>query len=57
MSAAEEIKSVKDMVSAEEWQLRLDLAATYRLIAMHGWDDMISDDARWSIWPDFSGQA
>ena len=29
------------MVSAEEWQLRVDLAATYRLIALHGWDDMI----------------
>jgi ribulose-5-phosphate 4-epimerase/fuculose-1-phosphate aldolase len=41
MSAAEEIKSVKDLVSAEEWQLRVDLAATYRLIAMYGWDDMI----------------
>ena len=41
MSAAEEIKNVQDMVSAEEWQLRVDLAATYRLIAMYGWDDMI----------------
>ena len=41
MSAAEEIKSVKDLVSAEEWALRVDLAATYRLIAMYGWDDMI----------------
>ena len=41
MSAAEEIKSVKDQVSAEEWQLRVDLAATYRLVAMYGWDDMI----------------
>ena len=41
MSAAEEITSVKDMVSEEEWQLRVDLAATYRLVAMHGWDDMI----------------
>lgn len=41
MSAAEEIKGVKDIVSAEEWQLRVDLAATYRLIAMYGWDDMI----------------
>lgn len=41
MSAAEEIKSVRDQVSAEEWQLRVDLAATYRLVAMHGWDDMI----------------
>ena len=41
MSAAEEIKSVKDIVSPEEWQLRVDLAATYRLVAMYGWDDMI----------------
>ena len=41
MSAAEEMKSVKDLVSAEEWALRVDLAATYRLIAMYGWDDMI----------------
>lgn len=41
MSAAVEIKSVKDIVSVEEWQLRVDLAATYRLIAMYGWDDMI----------------
>ena len=41
MSAAEEITSIKDMVSEEEWQLRVDLAATYRLVAMHGWDDMI----------------
>jgi len=41
MSAALEITSVKNMVSPEEWQLRVDLAATYRLVAMHGWDDMI----------------
>ncbi len=41
MSAAEQITSVKDMVSAEEWQLRVDLAATYRLVALHGWDDLI----------------
>ena len=41
MSAVEEIKSVRDQVSAEEWQLRVDLAATYRLVAMYGWDDMI----------------
>lgn len=41
MSAALEITSVKDRVSPEEWQLRVDLAATYRLVAMHGWDDLI----------------
>jgi len=28
-------------VSAEEWQLRLDLAACYRLVALFGWDDLI----------------
>lgn len=32
---------VKEQVSAEEWQQRVDLAACYRLIAIHGWDDLI----------------
>lgn len=36
-----EIHSLEGKVSAEEWQLRVDLAATYRLVALHGWDDMI----------------
>ena len=33
--------SLKDKVSREEWQLRVDLAACYRLIALHGWDDLV----------------
>jgi ribulose-5-phosphate 4-epimerase/fuculose-1-phosphate aldolase len=33
--------SVKSRVSAEEWQARVDLAAVYRLVALHGWDDLI----------------
>ena len=33
--------SVKDQVSAAEWQTRVDLAACYRLVALHGWDDLI----------------
>ena len=33
--------SVKDAVSAVEWAVRVDLAALYRLVALHGWDDMI----------------
>ncbi len=41
MSAAVEIPSVREQVSDEEWQLRVDLAACYRLVAMYGWDDMI----------------
>ncbi len=34
-------KSVRSRVSAEEWQLRCDLAACYRLVAMYGWDDLV----------------
>ena len=33
--------TVKDQVSAEEWQVRTDLAACYRIIAMYGWDDLV----------------
>src|SRR5512147_1813844 len=33
--------SLKTKVSAHEWQARVELAALYRLVAMHGWDDMI----------------
>ena len=35
------IASLKDKVSAEEWQLRVDLAALYRLTAVYGWTDLI----------------
>ena len=28
-------------VSPAEWQVRVDLAAVYRLVAHHGWDDGI----------------
>lgn len=33
--------SLKDQVSPEEWQLRVDLAAAYRLVALYGWDDLV----------------
>lgn len=32
---------VKARVSPAEWQLRLDLAACYRLVALYGWDDLV----------------
>ena len=35
------IPSVQDQVSAQEWQLRVDLAACYRLVAAYGWSDLI----------------
>jgi ribulose-5-phosphate 4-epimerase/fuculose-1-phosphate aldolase len=33
--------SIREQVSPEEWQQRVELAAAYRLVALHGWDDMI----------------
>ena len=32
---------IQSMVSTEEWQLRVDLAACYRLVALYGWSDLI----------------
>jgi len=36
-----QIPSMKDQVSPEEWQLRVDLAALYRLTALYGWTDLV----------------
>ncbi|MFC3121614.1 class II aldolase/adducin family protein [Agaribacter flavus] len=33
--------SLKDKVSEQEWLTRVELAACYRLLVMHGWDDLI----------------
>ena len=33
--------SIKMQVSDEEWKARVDLAACYRIVAMHGWDDLV----------------
>ena len=41
MNTAAKAFSVRDNVSAEEWQVRVDLAACYRLVAMYGWDDLV----------------
>ncbi len=38
--AAIRVPSVRDQVSEEEWQARVDLAACYRLIARYGWADL-----------------
>ncbi|WP_028240629.1 class II aldolase/adducin family protein [Stutzerimonas azotifigens] len=41
MTAQHSFPAVKDLVSPEEWQTRVDLAACYRLVALHGWDDLV----------------
>lgn len=33
--------AVRDQVSDEEWELRVNLAACYRVIALYGWDDLV----------------
>jgi ribulose-5-phosphate 4-epimerase/fuculose-1-phosphate aldolase len=33
--------TVRERVSEQEWQARVDLAAAYRLVAHYGWDDLI----------------
>jgi ribulose-5-phosphate 4-epimerase/fuculose-1-phosphate aldolase len=33
--------NVRDLVSPDEWQTRVDLAAAYRLVADYGWDDLV----------------
>ena len=33
--------SLKDSVHPDEWQLRVDLAACYRLVALYGWSDLV----------------
>ena len=35
-----DIPSVKDKVSPEEWQARVDLAACYRLVDLYGMSDL-----------------
>ena len=36
-----EIPSLEGKVSDEEWAIRIDLAAAYRMVAHYGWDDLI----------------
>jgi ribulose-5-phosphate 4-epimerase/fuculose-1-phosphate aldolase len=41
MSTAQTAASIREQISKEEWDARVDLAAAYRLVAHYGWDDLI----------------
>ena len=41
MNATMEASPAMDLMSTEEWAIRVDLAAAYRLVAHFGWDDLI----------------
>jgi ribulose-5-phosphate 4-epimerase/fuculose-1-phosphate aldolase len=38
---AADTHTVRSQVSAAEWQVRVNLAAAYRLVALYGWDDLV----------------
>jgi ribulose-5-phosphate 4-epimerase/fuculose-1-phosphate aldolase len=41
IATAADDSHIRSSVSAEEWAVRVDLAAAYRLVAHYGWDDLI----------------
>src|SRR5256885_545428 len=41
MTTAQKPASIREEISKEEWEARVDLAAAYRLVALYGWDDLI----------------
>ena len=40
-ATALEIPSLQGKVSPEEWAVRVDLAAAYRLVSRYGWEDLV----------------
>ena len=36
-------KSVRERVGEREWQARVELAAAYRLVAQHGWTNLVNN--------------
>lgn len=41
MKAVRERGALRPSIDPAEWQMRLDLAAAYRLVAHYGWDDLV----------------
>lgn len=41
MASAAAAPGIRERVTPEEWEVRVDLAAAYRLVALEGWDDLI----------------
>ncbi|MBC7798447.1 MAG: class II aldolase/adducin family protein [Pyrinomonadaceae bacterium] len=41
MTASVSTATVRENVTPEEWKIRVELAAAYRLVALYGWDDLV----------------
>jgi ribulose-5-phosphate 4-epimerase/fuculose-1-phosphate aldolase len=35
------LSAIQSQVTPEEWAIRCDLAACYRLVALYGWSDLV----------------
>ena len=51
------IPSLENKVTAEEWQLRCDLAACYRLVVLYGWSDLVFTHISAKLPASVSGEA
>src|SRR5580704_6931381 len=40
-AASNKVPTLKHGVSSAEWELRVNVAAAYRLVALFGWDDLV----------------
>jgi ribulose-5-phosphate 4-epimerase/fuculose-1-phosphate aldolase len=40
-AASNKVPTLKHSVSSAEWELRVNVAAAYRLVALFGWDDLV----------------
>ena len=49
--------TVKDRVHTDEWQLRVTLAACYRLVALYGWSDLVFTHISAKLPPSVAGDA
>ena len=43
VSKASGTRSIRERVGEEEWQARVELAAAYRLVAQHGWTNLVNN--------------
>src|ERR1700704_3050718 len=41
MTTGQKPANIREQISKEEWETRVDLAAAYRLVADYGWDDLV----------------
>ena len=54
MTPSPKQSTVREQVTEAEWKARVDLAAAYRLVALHGWDNFASMLTGWKRHPEYT---